>query len=157
MSAPQLVVQQPIASQGMIVNPKNSLNKPDINGEGREWSYDLLDCNNGGTFCKAWWLPCIVYGSNTGRLSYLERNSSPDPDHGGVCSCNCCLYNCCGAVFQITNRAHIRDRYGIKGDFCTDCLASCFCTPCALTQEEAEIDLEEKALIRQQVELSQKA
>ncbi|KAG5349828.1 hypothetical protein C0989_001708 [Termitomyces sp. Mn162] len=50
MSAPygpkQPILYQPVASQGMVVNPKNSLNKPDIEGKGREWSSDLCACTS---------------------------------------------------------------------------------------------------------------
>ncbi|KAG6902130.1 hypothetical protein C0995_004076 [Termitomyces sp. Mi166 len=132
MSAPygtqQPIVQQPIASQGMVINPKNSLNKPDIDGQGREWR----------------------------RLSYLERNGTPDPERGGVCNSDCfiygCLLACCnaGCILEINNRAHVRGRYGIKGGGCNDCFTSWCCTACALTQEEAEIGLEEGALAQQQ-------
>jgi Cys-rich protein (TIGR01571 family) len=37
-------------------------------------------------------------------------------------------------------------RYGIRGDVIGDCLASCLCNPCALTQERREIELEEESL-----------
>ncbi|KAG5333800.1 hypothetical protein C0989_004768 [Termitomyces sp. Mn162] len=184
MSAPygpkQPVLYQPVASQGMVVNPKNSLNKPDIEGKGREWSFDLCACTSVGSCCLAWCLPCIIYGSNRERLSYLERNGTPDPDHGGTCNSHCFVYGlitgCLGIgcilqarripmfkifissfTVKIGNRGHIRSRYGIKGGGCTDCLTSCFCSPCALTQEEAEIELEEKALTQQQGGYYQKA
>ncbi|KAG6872446.1 hypothetical protein C0995_009703 [Termitomyces sp. Mi166 len=152
----QPIVQQPTASHGMLVNPKNSLNKPDIDGEGREWSHGLCACNGAGTCCLAWCLPCILYGSNRKRMSYLERNGAPDPDHGGVCNNHCCIYGLLtvclgiGCILQIGNRGNIRSRYDIKGGGCTDCLTSCFCSPCALTQEKGEIELEEKALAQRQ-------
>jgi Cys-rich protein (TIGR01571 family) len=45
---------------------------------------------------------------------------------------------------QIRPREEIRERYGIRGGPCTDCLASCCCCCCALTQEHREIVLEER-------------
>lgn len=44
---------------------------------------------------------------------------------------------------QINNRTEIRERYGIRGDTCGDCLASWLCRCCALTQERRELELEE--------------
>jgi Cys-rich protein (TIGR01571 family) len=45
---------------------------------------------------------------------------------------------------QLRPREEIRERYGIRGGPCQDCLASCCCCCCALTQEHREIVLEER-------------
>ena len=44
---------------------------------------------------------------------------------------------------QIRQREEIRERYGIRGSPWHDCLWSCWCRPCAQTQEYREILLEE--------------
>jgi len=47
------------------------------------------------------------------------------------------------AFAQIGSRGDVRDRYGIRGGGCGDCLGTWCCGPCALTQERREIELEE--------------
>jgi len=47
-------------------------------------------------------------------------------------------------VIQIPNRATVRRRYDIEGDYIGDCAAAFFCSPCELSQESREIDLEER-------------
>jgi Cys-rich protein (TIGR01571 family) len=47
------------------------------------------------------------------------------------------------ASAQIGSRGDTRDRYGIRGGTCGDCLSAWCCRPCALTQERREIELEE--------------
>ncbi|KAG6819406.1 hypothetical protein H0H93_012136 [Arthromyces matolae] len=151
-----VIVQQPIPTQVMTINPKNSLNKPDVGGQGRDWSNGLCACTNVGTCLLAWCLPCIVYGSNKQRVSHLERTGTPDPEHGGVCNSDCMVYGAVAAclgiacVLQVGNRTNLRRRYGIRGGGCSDCMVSCCCIPCALSQEEAEIELEERAVAQLQ-------
>lgn len=36
-------------------------------------------------------------------------------------------------------RGEIRKRFDINGNFCTDCLATCCCTPCAVAENEVEL------------------
>ena len=47
---------------------------------------------------------------------------------------------------QGSNRGIIRGRYKIDGGICGDYCAACWCTPCELTQESREIELEERSL-----------
>ncbi|KAG6864513.1 hypothetical protein C0991_009000 [Blastosporella zonata] len=151
MSAP--IAQQPMATQGMVVNPRNALNKPNVDGKGREWSNGICGFSDAcGTCCVAWFCPCIIYGSNKQRLEHLERNGTPDPDQGGMFNSDCMLYGALaaclgvGCILQVGTRGAVRGRYGIQGGGCGDFFTSCCCTPCALTQEEQEISLEEKAI-----------
>ncbi|EKM76902.1 hypothetical protein AGABI1DRAFT_44341 [Agaricus bisporus var. burnettii JB137-S8] len=138
-----------MASAGGNRNAKNQPMGPD----GREWSNGICDCcNEPGTCIKAWCCPCIVYASNKQRLEHLERNGAPDPEHGGgCCSGPCCLHAsillCFGAgfVLQFLHRGDTRKRYNIKGGMCGDCCTSFWCSPCDLTQEHQEIELEEKS------------
>lgn len=73
----------------------------DANGQ-RGWSENIFDCfNDLGTFCMAYWCPCIVYGQVKQRINYLEHTGRPDPDRGGNGIGNDCLYHgalnmCCG-------------------------------------------------------------
>jgi hypothetical protein len=44
---------------------------------------------------------------------------------------------------QVQPRHEIRERYAIRGNVINDWLAPMCCTPCALTQERREIEVEE--------------
>ncbi|KAJ7230560.1 PLAC8-domain-containing protein [Mycena pura] len=146
--------QQPMATMGMQVGGgnRNAAGKP-LNSSGkREWSEGLCGCFEAcGTFCCAWWCPCIVHGKNKQRLRHLQEKGSPDPDGGSCCS-GACWAHCCltswfglGWVLSCGTRGDVRSRYGIEGGGCGDCLASCCCAPCDLTQVSREIELEEKS------------
>ncbi|KAG8882694.1 hypothetical protein FRB98_003523 [Tulasnella sp. 332] len=152
--------RQPLPTVAMPTDPYqlNSLNKPvDGNGE-RSWSYGLCGCFNTcrstGVCCVASWLPCFIYGANKTRLEHLERHGMPEPDAGQWCGrdawCYGSLYACfaIGWVLQIGERSETRRHYHVRGWSGFDCLAAYFCTPCALTQEHREIELEENAIIQ---------
>ena len=48
---------------------------------------------------------------------------------------------------QIGTRGEIRERYGIRGNACDDCIASCLCPERTLIQERREIELEESSFL----------
>lgn len=55
----------------------------------------------------------------------------------------CCLWLClgyCGTswVLQTIKRGEMRERYGIEGSCCGDCMRSWCCPCCGLVQEEKE-------------------
>jgi Cys-rich protein (TIGR01571 family) len=151
---PQGYQQQPAPQQGMNPNvPGGGAHQFDANGE-REWSYGLLDCfSDCGTCCLAYFCPCVVFQQVKQRINYLSSNGRPDPEQGGSgCGGDCCLYGtvqACvglGCLFQIGTRSSIRARYRIRGSGFTDCLASCFCVPCELTQSSRELEVEEATM-----------
>ncbi|KAI0305344.1 PLAC8-domain-containing protein [Multifurca ochricompacta] len=130
---------------------KNTLNREvGVDGK-RDWSFGLFDCfSECGLCCWATWCPCVVYGKNKERLRNLQDQGVPLPGGGERHTDDCCVYGALnfpgyGWVLQISTRADIRNRYGIRGDGNGDCFASGCCTPCALTQERREIELEEKS------------
>ncbi|KAH8116155.1 PLAC8-domain-containing protein [Phellopilus nigrolimitatus] len=122
------------------------------NGE-RDWSFGFCDCfGDFGTCCLGCLCPCIVYSQVKTRLSHLERTGQHHPEGGDSFASDCFVHgllDCCGMgwVLQIGSRSSIRDRYRIGGNGCADCLAAWCCTPCELTQESREIELEERALM----------
>jgi len=140
---------QPMPQSGM--NP-NAPGGPqyDANGE-RDWNHGLMDCfGDCGTCCFAHFCPCMVYQQVKNRITYLNLNRRPDPEQGGTgCGGDCCLWSVLagvgglGWVLQMTTRATLRTRYRIRGSGCTDCLATCCCVPCELTQESRELGVEE--------------
>lgn len=106
-----------------------------------EWQNDLFDCFSGAdNLClKATFCSCFVYGKIVARgkdpsLQGYER-------FNGDCIGFAALNACCGLgwVLSMMNRGQVRERYGIKGDGCTDCLTEYFCTCCSLIQVEKEI------------------
>jgi Cys-rich protein (TIGR01571 family) len=95
----------------------------------------------------------MLYAQLKQRLNYLNLYAKPDPFRGGSgVDVNCMLWALlyavtgCGFVLQAVNRGQLRNRYTISGDGCNDfCVAWC-CTPCSLTQEHRELELEEQTL-----------
>ncbi|KAJ3565399.1 hypothetical protein NP233_g7661 [Leucocoprinus birnbaumii] len=128
--------QQPQATPGMMIGGggnRNAKNLP-MDADGRDWSNGLCDCCDApGTCLLAWCCPCIVYSKNKHRYEHLNSKGSPDPDHGG------------GWILQFMQRGNVRSRYNIKGGGCGDCCTAFWCSPCELTQESAELELEEKS------------
>ncbi|KAF9525804.1 PLAC8 family-domain-containing protein [Crepidotus variabilis] len=118
--------------------------------EGRKWSHEL--CNNcecfGATETSSV-CPCIIFGKVKHRYRSLNRRGSPDPEKGGCCSADCVIHGtlailCFGWVMQMMLRGNIRDRYNIQGNSCGDCCEAFWCSPCELTQESRELELEEQ-------------
>ncbi|KAF8196865.1 PLAC8 family-domain-containing protein [Mycena galopus ATCC 62051] len=115
-----------------------------------EWSHSLFGCSNVyGTFCCAFWCPCVVYGQNYQRLSHLKRTHTPQREGGNWCSGCCWAYLLTsliggGCLLQCGHRDKTRVWYGIKGNLGGDCLISCCCYACDLTQVSQEIAHEEK-------------
>ncbi|TFK33401.1 PLAC8 family-domain-containing protein [Crucibulum laeve] len=140
----------------MMVTPggggnRNAKNLP-VNADGREWSNGLCDCcGDAGTCVLAWCCPCIIYAQVKHRYEHLNNKGHPDPEHGGgCCSSDCMMHGCltwCGFgwVLQMATRGSIRARYNIKGGGCGDCCTAFCCTPCQLTQEARELELEEQS------------
>ncbi|KAL7410583.1 hypothetical protein BDY24DRAFT_344007, partial [Mrakia frigida] len=115
------------------------------------WSNPLFSCfKDVKTCCVACWCPCVTYASNKSRLQYLQTSNIPHPHHGESMNGDCCAYGCLqvsfglGWVLAFANRADIRNRYRIESTALNDLLTHWCCTPCALTQESREIELEEK-------------
>ena len=47
---------------------------------------------------------------------------------------------------MLMQRADIRQKYNLQGDFVTDLLTSCCCGCCSLIQQEKEVEYREKEL-----------
>jgi len=47
---------------------------------------------------------------------------------------------------MLMQRADIRRKYNLQGDFVTDLLTSCCCACCSLIQQEKEVEFREKEL-----------
>jgi len=137
---------------GQTGGNRNIADKPyDWRGE-REWTHGLCDCfGTCGTWCTAFWCPCITYGLNRSRRLALERNGFPHPEGGYSCGGDCLLFALvhtvtgCGWVLEVGERGNTRQRYKITGNQCKDTVATFCCLPCVLTQESLEIEGEERS------------
>ncbi|KAL1679631.1 PLAC8 family-domain-containing protein [Schizophyllum commune] len=121
----------------------------------RAWSHGMCSACFGdcGTFCTAWWCPCIVFGRNKERYQYLSEQGIPDPEAGKGYNRDSCekhgfhtIVTGFGWVYQVALRRKLRERYGIRGSDTSDYCLSFWCNPCALTQESREMELEENDL-----------
>ena len=56
------------------------------------------------------------------------------------------------ATAQLQPRLEMRERYGIRGTLINDALTSFCCTPCALTQERREVEMEEASFLAVEAE-----
>lgn len=127
----------------------------------RAWTRPLLTSNCHSILC-----PCVVFSQNKSRLEHLADQGYPHMSRGDSCtrlgfgyalSCLLCLHWCP----QVRNAQHVgqnrdltltqmnlhgsvRTAYNIKGSRCSDCTTSVFCAPCALRQEEHEIEQGER-------------
>ncbi|KAH8085965.1 PLAC8-domain-containing protein [Cristinia sonorae] len=150
--------EQPVATPQMSVGGggnRNALNKSFDKDGKREWSYGLLGCfGDCGTCITSTFCPCIVYSRNKSRIAHFQQNGTPHPNGGEGVGGACAVYSvlCCVGlswILQIGTRGDVRGRYSIAGGTFGDCLASCCCTPCELTQEHREIELEEQHMGKQ--------
>jgi len=108
---------------------------------------------------KFWFLacccPCFAYGKNRTRLLYLTENHVAHPEggdsFGGECLTFWLLNACFGAgwIMELLNRGDVRRRYHITGNGCSDCCAAWACSPCSMTQIDAQIRDEEVFLMLQ--------
>lgn len=73
----------------------------------------------------AWFCPCFLYGRVSQRLDRY-----PDDETPGMCNGSCWLM--CGAsvvqlhwLVALFKRGDTRNKFGVRGDGCTDCLVCC--------------------------------
>ncbi|KAF8474618.1 PLAC8 family-domain-containing protein [Kalaharituber pfeilii] len=131
--------QQVVAPQTPLMNPNGPpVSEKAINGE---WETGFCSCFSPiGTCCLGAWCPCILYGRTHHRL---EHNGSLDGY--SCCNSSCCFYGCLtilpplNTILGYIQRKKIREQYGLSGGCCGDCVRHCYCSCCALIQEEKEV------------------
>ncbi|KXT11287.1 hypothetical protein AC579_1671 [Pseudocercospora musae] len=96
------------------------------------------DC---GTCMGSWFCSPCLFGRSWQRLEQFPNQNKEDFSN---CSSGCWIF--CGAscfhfgwLATLLKRMELRERFGIQGNGCTDCLVSYFCTPCTLAQMETEL------------------
>uniref|UniRef100_H3BWL4 Plac8 onzin related protein 4 n=1 Tax=Tetraodon nigroviridis TaxID=99883 RepID=H3BWL4_TETNG len=92
-----------------------------------EWSSGICDCFSDLPSCcfSFWCFPC--FACITAR-------------EAGECLC-LPLLDSFGTIPPITTalRVSVRQRYGIEGSICNDCVYACFCGPCSWCQISREL------------------
>ncbi|KAH9807923.1 PLAC8 family-domain-containing protein [Melampsora americana] len=119
----------------------------------RPWRHGLFKCHEEcGTTCLSCWCPCMVYGRNHSRLSYIKMYHQPHPTGGDPCGPMSWLFtavNCTfgvGWILQFLQRGEIRDRYLIEGSVIGDFCGACCCMCLQQVQESRELNEEERLM-----------
>ncbi|XP_034407006.1 cornifelin homolog B-like isoform X1 [Cyclopterus lumpus] len=98
-----------------------------VSCEDDEWTSGICECCLEMNDCcyGFWCCPCFAC-----RTSRLLGHSLCLP-----------LLDVCGCIRPISTamRVHVRQRYGIRGSLCTDCLSSSFCPSCVWCQMSREM------------------
>lgn len=128
-----------------------------------DWATGICGCCNQG--CGLWALacvcPCVVYAQNLtmmrqrGIISYVpfcdNQGAIPGCVYGSaLCGSYISAYvvnSALGTLFivpiimQCAARGNIREAYGIRAQCgcCTDLCTTCFCTSCALVQQQRHL------------------
>lgn len=125
---------------------------PEIVG-GPEYETGLCDCWSHGSVCllSTFCSPCIF--NRTGAVFARPTNETIDTAKSEFFGAPCLTYyliaacfGCVVSVYQGGQRGKYRARYGIDGNGCNDCLISCICQPCALAQDDLEVELRERRI-----------
>ncbi|KAM3590090.1 uncharacterized protein V6R79_003732 [Siganus canaliculatus] len=109
--------------------------RPYITASSNQWTSGICDClQDLPQCCFAFWcLPCFTC------LTAREA---------GECLC-LPLLDAFGVIPPMTTalRVSVRQRYGIEGTICNDCVYSCFCGPCTWCQIAREIQTRKNPII----------
>ncbi|XP_034033771.1 cornifelin homolog B-like isoform X2 [Thalassophryne amazonica] len=94
-----------------------------------DWSSGICDCSDDMRECcfAFWCLPCFM-------CQVSKRY--------GECLCLPLLEIFCGGpipAITMSMRVSMRQRYGIEGNMCRDCVCSFFCFPCTWCQMSREM------------------
>ncbi|RYP43108.1 hypothetical protein DL768_010096 [Monosporascus sp. mg162] len=104
----------------------------------RQWQIGLCDCMPFRNCVLGAFLPCFLLGKTSSRLRQPDRYPSC---YNADCMVNLVLqYGFCLGCFQVyTQRAQIRERFGIEGGEMDDLCTACWCPCCALVQQDYEV------------------
>jgi len=100
------------------------------------WKTSLFGCTPSCDCIKTTLCPCWAYGNMVATMGSEK--------HGG-CMQNCLLFLlcspcCCACYFHKQKRQVLRETYNLNESFADDRLVTCCCAPCAICQEQRELD-----------------
>jgi Cys-rich protein (TIGR01571 family) len=122
---------------------------------GQDWSHGLCSCQSVGSCCGATWCSPFIFGRSAWRLERFPAS----PDHSAEFSWfnESCLIMTGAWLLAVPwlpvwmQRRRLRQKFGIEGSGCTDCLSACCCNCCAQVQIENElVDRAEESLLQSQ-------
>ena len=92
------------------------------------WKYPMSGCCDDPVLCcSATACCCCLQGVTASKLD-------------GTSKCEACWLSCLTVcVYNCIRRGQMRKLNNIDGDYCCDCLESCFCLPCARVQEARQV------------------
>ena len=115
------ILEQPThfsSTQNLIQNPHQF----------SDWKRPLFGCFDNFALCLTTkFLPCVTFGEVSHKSGY------------GDCCGHSILFTLCPGFMICFQRRHVRERQGIKGGLCGDCLVAHCCGPCALIQHSHEV------------------
>ncbi|KAJ8337777.1 hypothetical protein SKAU_G00367430 [Synaphobranchus kaupii] len=107
--------------------------------QSKQWSTGICDCFDDLAVCCLgyWCLPCFACKTTA---DFGENCFLPLVDT--LCSFTQMIgVPICVPPVAFAMRVGVRNRYGIKGDMCSDCISATFCTMCSWCQVSREIKL----------------
>lgn len=137
---PQSIVLQPVQLQP-IPNPQYIQSPPpqynsQINSytapmpqKPTNWNTSLCDCLISPSICLEGLLcSCCLYGKNNKAITGEN-----------FCESCLCYLLCCPPLQHCRTREKLRQKYSLPSSPCNDCCVAFLCGPCALCQEQREI------------------
>lgn len=105
------------------------------------FKHSLFNCGDCGTCLAAFCCTPCLHGRTASRLDTYPSPPSSSTDYFNTS----CFLSCLAISFSVgciptwIQRAEMRKRFGIEGNACGDCMATCCCLPCAQAQLEVEV------------------
>jgi Cys-rich protein (TIGR01571 family) len=110
------------------------------------WKHNICSCDDAGTCCAVIWCGPCIFGRTDHRLTHFPH--SPEESNFSWCNSSCMIM-CCALTLLIPGlplwmqRDKVRQKFGVRGGGCIDCLAT-WCLPCC-TQIQQDNELQEQA------------
>lgn len=107
-----------------------------------KFAHNICSCSDPGSCFGAFFCYPCLFGRTQHRLDTFpqEPQDSSDGWFGVPCLLMCVAAHVgCACIPVWMQRSEVRKRFGIKGNGCTDCLASTCCTCCSMVQQQVEV------------------
>ncbi|XP_058732528.1 protein PLANT CADMIUM RESISTANCE 3-like [Vicia villosa] len=99
------------------------------------WSTGFCDCfSDCSSCCLTMWCPCVSFGR---VADIVDRTNSCCVQ--GTIFCLLGGFSPFVSLYSCIYRTKLREQYGIEGNRCKDCIASCLCPRFSICQEYREL------------------